>query len=151
MRAVTDLLQTAAFMRWVLLVALIAIASCGEPPPPAPSAVITMSPTSVCVGDAFTTPIHLDATSSAQTLTLVYVRPDPDAGPLQFTWSFSGSAIQIDDGDTSSDSLTLRMQGDRPLHVTLRVQNASGGVTEALSTVSITPRDSTGQCPLPPP
>ena len=137
-------------MRRGHFIVLIAIA-CGSPPPPAPSAVIVMSPLSVCVGDAFTTPIHLDATSSAQGLTLVYVRPDPNAPPLSYTWSFEGAAMQFDDGDAHGDTITIRTAGDRPLHVTLEVRNAVGGVTDALATLSVTPLDSAGRCPLPPP
>jgi|GEM_PF-6459632 len=137
-------------MRWGQVVVLIAIA-CGSPPPPAPSAVIVMSPSSVCVGDAFTTPIHLDATSSAQGLTLVYVRPDPNAPPLSYTWSFEGAAMRFDEGDAHSDTLTVRSSGDRPLHVTLEVRNSLGGVTDALASISITPVDAAGRCPLPPP
>ncbi len=137
-------------MRRGFVVVLIAIA-CGSPPPSAPSAVIVMSPTSVCVGDAFTTPIHLDGTSSAQSLTLVYARPDPNAPPLSYTWSFEGAAMQFDDGNAHSDTLTVRSAGDRPLHVTLEVRNSLGGITDALATLSITPLDTAGRCPLPPP
>ncbi len=135
----------------IFMVCATMIMSCGEPPPPAPSAVITASPTSLCIDDGFATPIHLDALSSAQSLTLVYVRPDPNAPPLSFLWSFEGSAMQFDDGDPKSDVLTVRMRGDRPLHVKLRVQNAAGGVTETLTTISVTARDKSGNCPLPPP
>lgn len=128
---------------------IVAIAACGGPPPPAPSAVISASPTSVCVGDAYTTTIHLDGKQSSPRLTLVYEKPDPSEPPLRMKWSFSGSAVEIDTGDDVSDELTLRMAADRPLHVRLRVENAEGGVTEALTTISVTPLDENGQCPLP--
>lgn len=125
--------------------------SCGSPPPPAPSAVIAVSPAAICQDDAFTTPIELDASGSSPKLTLVYVRPDPNEPPLSFHWSFEGSAIQIDDGDSESPQVTLRAAGDRPLHVSLRVRNAEGGETVALTTIGITLRDPNGACPMPPP
>lgn len=124
---------------------------CGEPPPEVPSAVIKASPASVCFGDSYATPIHLDAKDSSAHLTLAYVRPDPKAPPLAFHWTFSGSESEIDDGDVDGDTLIVKIAGDRPLHVRLRVENAEGGVTEALTTISVTPRDPNGDCPLPPP
>jgi hypothetical protein len=141
-------------------------ASCGQPPPPAPSAVISASPESVCYGDA-TTQIVLDASGSAPRLTLIPVPPDPGEAPLQFQWSFSGDAyVWADDNMThgagtlvdsatnkpvSNASVTVNLvTATRPLHVTLRVQNGEGGVTEALKTITITLPDPSGQCPLPP-
>lgn len=129
---------------------LAAACACASPPAPAPSAVITASPASVCAGDGFATPIALDATKSAPRLTLVYARPDPSEPPLSYAWSFAGSERTIDDGEATSDKLTVRMAGDRPLHVRLRVTNAAGGVTEALATIALTPLDDRGRCPLSP-
>jgi len=43
----------------------------------------------------------------------------------------------------------VSMAADRPLHVRLRVENAERGVSEALVTIAVTPRDANGQCPLP--
>jgi len=40
------------------------------------------------------------------------------------------------------------MAGDRPVDATLKVTNAAGGVTIANLTVSITPQDDAGACPL---
>lgn len=124
--------------------------SCGEPPPPAPSAVINASPKTVCVGDGFATAVHLDAKQSLPYLTLVYVRPPKDSPPLRYTWSFEGSASTLEDGSLDADALVLRMAGDRPLHVRLRVENSVGGISEALTTIAVTPLDANGACPLPP-
>lgn len=136
-------------MKWAPLAIAASVASCGSPPPPAPSAVITASPTSVCIGDDLTTTIHLDAKASAPNLSLVYQKPDPNEPPLKYAWSFSGSHVVVDTGDDHSVALTLFMTADRPLHVRLRVENAAGGVTEALTTISVTPLDDNGVCPLP--
>ena len=125
------------------------VTSCGSPPPPAPSAVITASPTSVCVGDELATTIHLDAKSSAPNLTLVYQRSDPNEPPLKYAWTFSGSHVVIDSGDEHSVALTLFITADRPLHVRLRVENGAGGVSEALTTIAVTPLDDAGKCPIP--
>ena len=130
------------------LVCVLAVA-CGEPPPPAPSAVINASPKAVCVGDGFATAIHLDAKQSLPYLTLVYVRPPADSPPLKYTWSFEGSATTLEDGSLDADALVVRMAGDRPLHVRLRVENSVGGVSEALTSIAVTPLDASGACPLP--
>ena len=133
---------------------VIAVA-CSGPPPTPPSAIVNVSPSSVCVGDAFKTPIHLDGSSSSPRLTLVYTRPDPDAGALKYLWTLSGDDIQVDDGSKDSDgsldfdSVNLKMAGQRPLHVTLTVTNAAMGVTVTDVTIPITPLAPDGTCPLP--
>src|ERR1035437_1099098 len=96
--------------RCILLV--VAVMACGEPPPPAPSAVINASPKAVCVGDAFATALHLDAKQALPDLTLVYVRPPPGSPPLKYTWSFEGSESTIEDGSLDADTLVVRMAGD---------------------------------------
>jgi len=133
-----------------LLIASVLSAACGEPPPPAPSAVIKVAPEAVCIGDDYATTIRLDASGSAPYLTLVYVPPDPDAPPLGFSWSFSGSKQALIDGDVHSAQLSLAMAADRPLHVLLRVENSVGGVSELKKTIPVTPLDAAGVCPLPP-
>lgn len=126
-------------------------AGCGEPPPPAPSAVIQVCPPSVCVGDEFSTSIHLSAERSAPRLTLVESPVDPNEPPLSFEWSFSGSKMLFDRGAATDAEILVSMAADRPLHVGLRVENGEGGVAEALETISITPLDQGGVCPLPTP
>lgn len=129
------------------LVALaVVIVACSGPPPPPPSAVITADPARLCQNDAYTTLIRLDGTSSAPRLTLVASRPDPSELPLKFHWSFAGSAITVEDGDVDADALSVRAQADRPLHVTLRVENKSGGVAESELTIPIVVRDGNGAC-----
>jgi len=128
------------------------LAACGGPPPPAPSAVIRACPSSVCVGDDYATSIHLDATKSAPRLTLVEAPVDPQEPPLQIRWSFSGSAWLFDnESQPTQPDILVSMAADRPLHVTLRVENSVGGVSEALKTLSVTPLDAEGVCPLPDP
>lgn len=124
---------------------------CGEPPPPAPSAVIRACPGSICQGDDFATSIHLDATKSAPRLTLVEAPKDPNEPPLDIEWSFSGSKMLYDVGTASEPDVLVSMAADRPLHVRLRVENAAGGVAEALETISVTPLGEAGVCPLPKP
>ena len=112
--------------------------ACSSPPPPSPSAVIELAPSSVCQNDDFQTPIQLDGSQSAATLTLVPVAPDPDAPPLRFAWSFSGSDRRVVEGDAHSEKLAVTLAGDRPLHVSLEVENSEGGSARALATVAIT-------------
>jgi hypothetical protein len=140
----------------IVMVATTLSASCGSPPPPAPSAVITTDPTSVCIGDGGpvggpgeNTRITLDGSTSSANLSLVYEKPDPNEPPLRFLWSFTGSHVVIDSGDVTSPKLFVFMTADRPLHVHLRVENAAGGVAEALTTISVTPLNDDGTCPLP--
>jgi hypothetical protein len=133
-------------------VGAVCLAGCGEPPPPAPSAVIRACPASVCVGDDFATSIHLDARKSAPRLTLVEAPAKPDAPPLSIRWSFSGSAWLFDDESRATEpDILVSMAADRPLHVTLTVENEVGGVSEALRTLSVTPLAEDGSCPLPSP
>lgn len=134
---------------WLLL-PLLVLSACGEPPPAAPSAVISITPEAVCLGDDFATTIFLDGSDSAPYLTLVYVPPDPEAPPLAFQWSFSGSKSTVVDGDTHSEELSLAMAGDRPLHVKLRVENSVGGVSEMEKSIAVTLLSEDGTCPLPP-
>jgi len=140
--------------------------ACSGPPPVAPAAVINATPSSVCYGDAFRTQVHLDSRGSSPELTLVYTRPDPDAGEITFDRSFSGGVCLGLDSDpatcnvkidpASSDALghmtgsdvLFTMAGDRPVNATLKVTNAAGGVTIAKLTISITPLDDAGACPL---
>jgi len=128
--------------------------------------VINATPASVCYGDSFRTQVHLDSRGSAPELTLVYTRPDPDAGDLQYDWSFSGGVckgldsdpatcnVKIDPastdalGNVNNSDVLLTMAGDRPVDATLKITNAAGGVTIAKLTISITPLDDAGACPL---
>ncbi len=140
--------------------------ACSGPPPPAPAAVINATPSSVCYGDDFRTSIHLDSRGTSPDLTLIYTKPDPDAGVPTTTWTFLGNTCQdrtsdptcdiaIDPGSVEPsgaidfDTVTFTMRGDKPVQVSLRVQNAAGGVTETATTISITPLDDAGVCPLP--
>jgi hypothetical protein len=135
--------------RVFVLVLALGTGACGEPPPPAPSAVIRACPAAVCVGDDFTTWIHLDAKKSSSRLRLVYEPPKPDEPPLAFEWSFSGSQWNLDAGALDADDIVVTLAADRPLHVTLRAENATGGVAETTRTIAVTPVDEDGKCPLP--
>ncbi len=79
---------------------MVVCAACSAPPPQAPAAVITATPTSVCVGDDFQTQIELDSLGSSPVLTLIYSPPGPDAAvaacalpgnDVCYSWSFSGA------------------------------------------------------------
>jgi len=135
--------------------------------------VVNAIPTSVCEGDDFQTLIELDSTGSSPALTLVYTPPDPDAAlaycksPICYAWSFSGAVckglqtdpspcdVNIDPGSVEPDgtidnpTVNLTIAGDRPVLVTLRIENAVGGVTETQTSITITPLDDAGACPLP--
>jgi hypothetical protein len=143
----------------------ILLAACSGPPPVAPAAVINATPSSVCYGDAFRTQVHLDSRGSSPELTLVYTRPSPDAGDITFAWSLSGAVctgmsdppvcdVKIDPSSTDAlgelinSDVLFTMAGDRPVDATLKVTNAAGGVTTTSLTVTITPLDDAGACPL---
>jgi hypothetical protein len=137
--------------------------ACSSPPPQAPAAVINATPSSVCAGDAFRTQIHLDSRGSAPELTLVYMRPDPDAGELHYDWSLTGNVcigasagpcdVKVDEasidslGEMSGSDVLFTMAGDRPVTATLTVTNAAQGSTTTSLTVTLTHADDSGTCP----
>jgi hypothetical protein len=150
-------------------------ASCSAPPPPAPAAIVNVTPGSVCIGDNFQTQVHVDSRGSSPKLTLVYSPPDSDAGDLIFAWRFSGAVCQgtlggaamtlggapcssydvlldpsgVDAlGNVNNSDVLLRIAGDRPVFVALQVTNAAGGVTETETAIPITALDDAGACPL---
>ena len=51
-------------------------------------------------------------------------------------------------GQINNSDVLFTMAGDRPVTATLKVTNAAGGVTIASLTVSVTPLDDAGACPL---
>ena len=160
---------------------VLAVASawaCSGPPKTVPAAIVNATPTSVCAGDAFRTSIHLDSNGSSPVLTLVYSKPDPDAGAIHFAWSFSGAvcvglaaspsdwvtltgaAATTCDGlldpssvdalnQVSGSDVLLAIAGDRPVDVTLVVTSDAGGTLTAHTTLTITEPDDAGACPLP--
>lgn len=113
--------------------------ACGGPPPDPPSAVVALSPATICEGDGHHTEVLLDGSDSSVHLTLVPVAPDPDEPPLRFSWVLSGADFVITAGSLTSDLLAVTSAGDRPLHAALTVTNGVGGVATTLRTVSITP------------
>ncbi len=122
-------------------------AACGAPPESAPSAVVTSDPESVCLGDGFATPIVLDASDSAPRLTLVPAPPDPDAPPLRYRWTLSGSRWVLVEGVLDGERLVVAIEGDRPLHVELSVSDAEGGTATTDHTVAVTlPDPASGRC-----
>lgn len=153
--------------------------ACSGPPSNVPSAVVNATPSSVCVGDGFRTSIHLDSNGSSPVLSLVYTKPDPDAGSITFAWSFSGAVcvgipaspsgwttlsggtpdscdVLLDPGSVDAlghvngTDVLLAVAGDRPVDVTLVVTNVdAGGTLVAHRTIAITPLDDAGACPLP--
>jgi hypothetical protein len=113
--------------------------ACSGPPPDPPSAVVALSPATICEGDGHHTEIILDGSGSSAQLTLVPVPPEPGEPPLRFAWTLSGAAFEVVAGDLTSDVVVLTSAGDRPLHASLTVTNGSGGIATTLRTVSITP------------
>ncbi len=147
----------------LLVSGALASGACSATPPPATSAVILATPTSVCFGDDYRTPITLDGTQSTPTLTLVPAPPGPGAPSLSYAWTLGGSAYRFvgpDGGDAAapgsltSDRLTVAIKGDRPLEVGLTVTTAQGGTGSTSTTIAVTvPGDGgdagdAGACPL---
>jgi len=122
-----------------LFVALaMAATGCGSPPIDPPTAVVRSDPASVCRGDNFQTPVRFDASESQPTITLVPVPADPAAPPLELLWSFAGAEHKELGRDPSGIEVQLSTKGDRPLHVTLVVRNASGGEASTVFSLPIT-------------
>jgi hypothetical protein len=124
--------------------------ACSGPPPGAPSPVIVATPTTVCLGDGYKTPITLDGTQSSPELTLVPLPAVRNPVPLKFLWTLTGSAYRIAEGGSlTSDKLSVTIAGDQPLQVDLNVQNAqSGGSADSTTTISVTLPNDAGVCPL---
>jgi hypothetical protein len=136
-------------------------AACGGPPADTPSAVILLTPETVCEGDANATSILLDGRMSSRHLSLVPLPPEdtsyPDGAmpvPLTFAWHLEGDAYQITNGSLTGSTVTVTVAGERPLHVSLTTTNLAGGTATSLRTLPITvpetwPRRCTmdAQCP----
>ncbi len=133
--------------------------ACNGPPPAAPSPVIIATPSTVCLGDHYETPITLDGTQSSAMLTLVPSPTDANAPPLHYLWTLTGSAYRIAEvdagggrlepsGTLTSDKLTVTIAGDQPLQVDLSIQNSTGGSADTTTTISVTVPNDAGDCPL---
>jgi hypothetical protein len=153
--------------RWGIVICALA---CSGPPPAPPSAVINITPASVCVGDDMRTKVHLSSNGSSPELTLVYGAPPPDAGTLNFFWSFSGAVCKGLTTDPSPCDVTITgkvepdgtldyadedlvMMGDKPVFVSLTStimlpDGTTGGSTTSQAVIPITPLDDAGACPL---
>jgi hypothetical protein len=70
-----------------------------------------------------------------------------DSDPDPCNVKIDGASVDALGVMNGSDVL-FTMAGDRPVDATLKVTNAAGGVTIAHLTVSITPVDDAGACPL---
>ncbi len=123
-------------MRWVWGVVL--LVACADSLPHPPSAVAVAEPDAVCLGDGHTTPVLLDARESAQRLTLVPEAEPPDLPPLTYRWALEGDSFRVVDGSLESEQLTVTLAGERPLQVRLRVESASGGVSDTMISVAVT-------------
>lgn len=133
------------FRRGLFAFVSVLLLACGGPPPDTPSAVILLTPETICQGDAMTTPVLLDGTMSSRHLSLVPLPPEdtsyPDGAmvvPLQFAWTLEGDAHVVTRGSLSTSTLTILAAGDRPLHVRLTTTNLAGGTATSLRTLSIT-------------
>lgn len=119
--------------------------ACGGPPPDTPSAVILLTPGTICQGDAQRTSILIDGTMSSRHLALVPLPPEDTSYPdgampiaLTFAWTLEGDAHTISAGSLTSSTVTVTAAGDRPLHVTLTTTNLAGGTATSLRTLPIT-------------
>jgi hypothetical protein len=99
---------------------------------------VRADPSSVCLNDQFETTVRLDASESQPALSLVPVAEDPEGPSLSFEWSFAGAAYEDRGRDPSGIELLVATAGDRPLHVTLRVENEAGGEATTTHSVPIT-------------
>jgi len=139
---------------WALLLATSPwLLSCAEQPAEPPPAVVTAEPESVCYLDDFATPVTLDASGSAPSLTLVPAEVPEEGWSLVYDWVLSGAAHVELDRDPSDVWLQITTAGDRPLHVELTVHNDVGGEATTLFTLPITlpdpPRDCSDKgCPV---
>jgi hypothetical protein len=109
---------------------------CGAPPSPPPTAVIDASPSAICQGDAFETPIEISGARSAVQLSLVPSPPDPSV-PLEYTWELEGAEHMILEGALENAELTIATAGDRPLHVALTVTDEEGGRARTVRTIGL--------------
>ncbi len=129
-------------MAFVSLYAL----ACGGPPADTPSAVILLTPDTICQGDAHRTSVTIDGTMSSRHLSLVPLPPedtsfDPDgamAAPIEYAWSLDGDEHTITGGSLTSSTITVTAAGDRPLHISLTTRNRVGGTATSLRTLPIT-------------
>ena len=121
-----------------LRAAVLALAcACAGPPPDPPTAVVDASPTEVCAGDGFRTPIEITGARSSARLSLVPEPADPDAA-LRYRWSLEGSAHELVEGSLDAVALTVVMEADRPLHATLTVTGPEGGVAVTTRSLGVT-------------
>jgi len=111
--------------------------ACAGPPPAPPTALIELTPTSICRDDGHATIIQISGSRSASGISLVPSPPDPGAPPLEFTWQIDGPEHAVIDGSTLSPALSVTTLGDRPMHVTLTVMNADGGEATSVRTLGI--------------
>jgi len=107
-------------MRAVLALALLLGAigcqqELGRPPVPR----FTIAPEWVPEGDAYETPVVLDASASADEL------DDPEA-PLDVTWRFDDEDVRFVDGGAHDEVLVLTSSGARPVTITLTVTDSEG-------------------------
>ncbi len=125
-----------ALVRVAWLACCIGSIACVGPPPAPPTAVVDLTPSSVCAGDAFATAIAISGARSASRLSLVPTAPEP--GELTYAWQLDGAEHWIESGALNAPDLVVRMAGDRPLHVSLTVTTADGGEAQTLRTIGIT-------------
>jgi hypothetical protein len=101
------------------LAALLALSACqqelGRPPVPR----FTIDPAYVPEHDDFATEVSLDGSASADEL-------DDPTIPLAFSWHFDDDRVRIVDGDVHSSTLRIATAGDRPLTISLAVEDDDG-------------------------
>ena len=124
--------------RVAVVAAALGVAACAGPASSTPSAVIVISPPSVCAGDAHRTVVELDARRSSARLTLIPEPPAPGEPPLSYEWRVEGGAVRLVEGDLRSDRVRITTDGLRPVHVWLTVVNDAGGTATSQRSISLT-------------
>ncbi|MBX3268783.1 MAG: hypothetical protein KF729_00895 [Sandaracinaceae bacterium] len=124
-------------MRRVLGAVLGCALGCAGPPPHPPTAVIDVSPATLCAGDDYRTVLSISGARSSADLSLLPAPPEPGAAPLAFAWALEGAAHVVVAGSRSAPQLSVTSAGDRPLHVVLTVRDDEGGEATSLRTVAL--------------
>ena len=98
-----------------------------------PVARIGATPRAIPDGDAFHTPVTLDASASADPI-------DDPAGSrrLTFRWNIIGDEYRIQDGALDEAKLTVTLAGDRPGTVQLTVTDEDGLSSTAQEQLQLT-------------
>ena len=117
------------------LLASLLVACANEEPGYPPVARIGAAPRAIPEGDAFRTPVTLDATASADPI------DDPEGKrPLSYEWHIVGDEFRLQEGTLRSAQVTLTLVGDHPATVQLTVTDEDGRSSTAQEQLQLTVR-----------